>query len=348
MRSRVRASTRRGLGATRGWVATKLCYISDRWLDGTPLQSRAAQVLLRVANVLTPSRIFKPIVWLADYAPVAQFAAEENEISVGPTIDGVAMTKPIVLPAVRLYRFTEVTVTARAPVFVTDGSVVIERAEVVDPERLESFGGHLLSEGRHLGIIEKRHPEVAVERGFFLGGYGYFNYYHWLIELLPKLHYWSTAPHELRGYPLLVGEAVYGHQALVDALQCWVTDPEVIILKDDLSYRVGDLLHINAPNTGPFNLLEGEEVRVEDCLLRPEAVGVWRERMGPRAQKVDGGGLRLFLARDGSRRAYNQDDVLEVFLCEGFQPVYLEQLSLNEQMRLLAAAEFVVGPSGAA
>jgi capsular polysaccharide biosynthesis protein len=211
-----------------------------------------------------------------------------------------------------------------------------------------SLGGHFLWEGRHLGIIQKRRRQVAVERGFFLAGYGYFNYYHWMIEILPKLHYWGTVSHELREYPLLVGEAVYRQQTFVDALQCWVKDPEVIILKDDLSYRVGDLLHINAPNTGPFNLLEGEEVRVEDCLLRPEAVGAWRDRMGPRGPKVDGRGLRLFLARDGSRRAYNQDEVLEVFLCEGFQPVYLEKLSLNEQMRRMAAAEFVVGPTGAA
>ena len=37
-----------------------------------------------------------------------------------------------------------------------------------------------------------------------------------------------------------------------------------------------------------------------------------------------------------------------MFLGEGFQPVYPERLSLNEQKRLMAAAEFVVGPSGAA
>ena len=58
---------------------------------------------------------------------------------------------------------------------------------------------------------------------------------------------------------------------------------------------------------------------------------------------------KIFLVRKlGQLRQYNQDEVLSYFKTQGFQPVYLEEYSFDEQIALFKHADFIVGPSGAA
>jgi hypothetical protein len=284
---------------------------------------------------------------LDDYVPEVQFAPGRPGTSVGPNIGGNVVTRAIAIPPVRLYRFRNVSVSSRATAFASTAGVVVERAPVADPERCVSIGGYLVSERPHVATIEPR-PRTDVEHGFFLSGYGYFNFYHWLIEILPKLHYWQSLPDELRSYPFLIGEDVCHTEQLMEALRYWTEDPAVVMLENDRTYVVGNLLHINAPNSLPFNLQEGQESRVEDSLLRPETVSAWRDRVGLGDRLIDRGGPRLFLAREGVRRSYNQDEVLEIFAGAGFQAVHLEHLTLAEQIELMASAEFIAGPTGAA
>lgn len=61
-------------------------------------------------------------------------------------------------------------------------------------------------------------------------------------------------------------------------------------------------------------------------------------------------GTRLYLSRAGAsyRRVVNESQVIDLLSAKGFLVVYPEKLSFEEQVRLFAAAEIVVGLTGAA
>jgi capsular polysaccharide biosynthesis protein len=268
---------------------------------------------------------------------------------VSPKIDGHAVTADVDLPPVRLYTFTDVRVAAGAAVFESERDVTIEGVAGVATARCSFQGGRLLVHDRHLAAMAKR-PDAGttLAHGFFLSGFGDWNYYHWMIEVLPKLTHWHTLAPDLRAYPLLVGPAVREHPSLLEALAAFCDGAEIRVLNEGEVYTVGHLLHVNAPNTCPFNLRPGDEVRVSDFLIRPEVIHDWRDRVGLGQGRTASGGRRLFLARSGAHRAYNEAEVLPVFLREGFETVYLERISLREQIDALNSADFLAGPTGAA
>jgi len=304
------------------------------------------RLAFRGRNALARFSIALPIVWLDDCRPAASLAESESAQAVGPRTGGRRVVCEVALPPVRLYRFEDATVESASATFTFYDQIVIERAAGLDAARCSFEGGHVRANGRRLATIERR-PEVAIERGFFLSGYGYWNYYHWLIELLPKMRYWLALPPELRAWPVLVGESVLSAPSYLEALSLFCPDPDVFVMRDDIAYRVGSVLHINAPNTSPFNLRPHTRLKVSDFLLRPDTIHDLRVRAGL-SDHTQPGGRRLFLARSGPRRSYNQDEVMELFGEAGFEPIFLERMSLHEQIAAVSGAELLAGPSGAA
>ena len=61
-------------------------------------------------------------------------------------------------------------------------------------------------------------------------------------------------------------------------------------------------------------------------------------------------GTRLYLSRVGAsyRKVANESQVIDLLLSKGFSVVYPERLSFEQQVRLFAGAEIVVGLTGAA
>ena len=74
---------------------------------------------------------------------------------------------------------------------------------------------------------------------------------------------------------------------------------------------------------------------------------LYRERILKNIQPIKKN-KRYFLARHQTKRSYNQNEMFEMFEKYGFEKLYLEDISVNEQIEALNSAEFVVGPTGAA
>ncbi|MGH2914915.1 MAG: glycosyltransferase family 61 protein [Solirubrobacteraceae bacterium] len=291
---------------------------------------------------------FLPISWLDERSPIVEFAAEDPGVVIGPNMGGRSVSARVTLPHVRLYSLHDVTVFARSSAFVSDSSVIIERVPGADDRRCEFEEANLISHGHRFATAIRPVKVASSERGFFLAGFGYWNYYHWMLELLPKLRYWRSLTPELRAYPLMVGERTGWYPSLLEALRIFIDEAEILILKENHVYQVDHLLHINAPNATPVNLRNDEQARVTDSLIRPDTIHDWRARVGLGSARTHAAGRRLFLARRGDRRSYNQADVLGVFVAAGFEPVYLDGMSLREQIDAISSAEFLAGPTGAA
>ena len=268
--------------------------------------------------------------------------------SYGPMISGTQREEQVKLPEIALYRFDNALVDASSSSVIVDNTLLIERAEGVNPRRCSYAGGHILLHGQRSAFLVAR-PKQLLDAGIFMAGNGSFNYYHWMIEILPKLQFLPEVDARYPGLPLLVSEDVARIATFRESLAMIANNRQIIELDRSKVYNVARLVYISAPNICPFNLRPGHELRTSDFLFREASIAFLRDRLGVRAARVsDRPGKRIFFARKGERRRYNEDEVYAAFAREGFVRVVMEDLSLRSQIDLISDADIIAGPTGAA
>lgn len=187
------------------------------------------------------------------------------------------------------------------------------------------------------------------EDALYVGTRASYNWYHWIVNVLPALDVANQG--DLPAHiPLLLPEEVQRVSQMLEALEIFLAGREVVWLGLDELVSVSNLYWADSPvDDAPFALDRGARRPIR---LHPIAMRQFRERVidaiGPYA--CAGSGLsRIFLARrPNSARAYNSEDVETWALDEGFDPVYFEELSFAEQIVAAREATHIVGPTGAA
>lgn len=258
--------------------------------------------------------------------------------------------KAITLPEVALYHFRQAQVcsVSRAVVLASD-EVVIERVPTAPATNADYAAAHLLHHGSKLALM-RAGPAEPIQKGILISGCNEVNYYHWVVEILPQLQFIAELPARYADYPILISvfsQNIASVKTLVDSIG---VDRPVIFLSSIASYRVTDLLMISAPN----NFIPNQKGRawrsVEDSFARPESIAFLREKTRALAAAVPVSSLpkRVFLARKGILRQYNQAEVLSLLEPVGFTAVYMEDHDLSHQVALISNADIIVGPTGAA
>jgi len=266
--------------------------------------------------------------------------------SYGPHyVTGQQSVERISLPDINFRTFQNARVSvSSSSVICNDKKVFIERVEHSEQQKFDYSGGQILSHGRE--TAEK------IKKGIFLGGNGSYNYYHWLVEILPKVQFLSLLPPSYADYPLLISENVERIATFKETLDLLSTDREVVMLKEDLSYVVGTLVYIDAPSSFPINFRTGVRFSLSYTHISGDSIRYIRkaalERIKTFKQQEVACSKRIILCRKEERRNYNENDVFECLARFGFEKVYLGELSFDEQVAVVHQAEWIVGPTGAA
>jgi capsular polysaccharide biosynthesis protein len=272
---------------------------------------------------------------------------KENSFSYGPSVKGVQHVTPVSLSEINMYCFEQASISAYSSSILLKNKIIIERVAGVDSKRFCFSSGHIVAHGQKLAYIKKRSP-LHIKCGIFLAGNGSSNYYHWMIEILPKLKYLNHISNEYADFPILVSQDVAHIANFRAALEYIAPGKAVIILDNAETYFVQKLVYINAPSILPFNIRGCEKMYVSDFLIRSSSVNFIREAFrSPMKNKCSEKKERIFLARKSERRNYNQDEVFELFKRYGFKKVYMEEIDLWEQSVLMSNAEMIAGPTGA-
>ena len=331
---------------TRKW-RDRLFRLLDSVVDRDESR-RLGAVLTRCLGAGSRNYRFRRVQWLDQNQTdrVRELEPTTPGRACGPSIDGDQRIATVLLPSVNLYRFRNGTVHGRSSSVLLGDRIVIERTGGSDPGRCEFQTEHVRRHERHVALVSRR-PCERLDRGIFLGGNGSFNYYHWVIEILPKLRHVEELGHEYGEFPLLVSEDVAHTETFAQALDLLAPGRPLVFLKSSTTYLVEDLLYIGAANGCPFNMRPGHQVRVSDFHIRPSTITFLRQQTGCVAREEQAG-LRLFLVRPNIRRRYNQDEVFALLRSRGFTSVALEDLTWSEQIDLISRAEAIVGASGAA
>ena len=189
---------------------------------------------------------------------------------------------------------------------------------------------------------------VRVDRAILLGGHSHTNWYHWLVDALPQLHSARLLPEPYRSWPVLVPEEIFSYPTMSEALDLFLDGREVIRLP--LGTRVvGDLCWIDSlENSDIPGSLTAKTPDAPIHLLHREGMEAYRRVfLDALAGTPSPWGERVFLIRKGTRRVYNQDEIVEVTRELGFVAVAPETLTLAEQVTLFQGATHLIGPSGA-
>lgn len=205
--------------------------------------------------------------------------------------------------------------------------------------------------GRENFLVGRINPQSRIDEGILIGGAGAFNWYHFVIECLPKAWLLKKLPAEYGKLPLIVPEECRRIPSFASALSIFSAGHPLHYLRYGEYAEVKHLVVIEEVSVGPFNLVAGEWPRIDDY---SQHENIMRQFLSEFRFQVLGKGCnssgesKIYLSRPTVRRNYNQDELLEIAKKYGFVPVNPESLSLEEQAKIFADATAVVGPSGAA
>lgn len=215
---------------------------------------------------------------------------------------------------------------------------------------LRDSGGVVARNG-NLAIVAE-HFELKVKKGILVNSIGAYNWYHFIVEALPKLNLVNTHLNIAEDWTLLVPDECRSNANFNAALALFSEGREIVYLERGQLIQADELLCLDPISKVAFNLRDDIWPKVYDHIQNSDALlhysGMLRHKLiqtkyqGPIFDKV-------FLARraDGNRN-YNQDELEDVAKLFGFTTVYLDEYSLRDQYSIISNANYIIGPSGAA
>jgi len=209
---------------------------------------------------------------------------------------------------------------------------------------------NLLFHGHRLAKINNLPKEKRLQEAVFMGGTFSFNYFHFLIEILPKFQFLDEIPMQ-KGAVFITPQVIRQNPNLNELLSFFIAERKVEYLDPEKYYHFSKLWHITYPNSMVPNIGEGEHYRAEFTKFSRKSVSYVRS-ICLKGYKITEVSIipvtKIFLARRSQFRKYNETELLDIAAAYGFQAVYLEDLNIHEQIFLMQHAEYVIGPSGAA
>lgn len=295
-----------------------------------------------------------PLVWM-DESTIQEkglLRHSSQGIAYGPHYIGRKQsTESVRLPEIHYYVFERARVSVNSSsVILNDKQVIIDRAPVLDQSKCNYAGGQIIAHGGNTALV-RLGKSTHIEKGIFLGGNGTSNYYHWMIEILPKLEFLSKLPEHYQNYPLLVSDDIVRIPSFREILDLFAHGCEPIVLNKHLSYVVDELVYINSPSNIPFNLVGNQKAKPSDCAIDSLSINYVRKvalQHALRVTALSNYPKKIFLCRKSGIRNYNQDEVFNYLADLGFKKIFLEDLSFMEQVKTIHQADFIVGPTGAA
>ncbi len=202
--------------------------------------------------------------------------------------------------------------------------------------------------------LSKQLPTVYIEKGIFLGGKASYNYYHLMIEIIPRLYVINRQP-QYRDYPLIVDEVMMRIPQYCSIVHLFRKEgQEIIELRADKKYKVSELVVANDGARMPINVFDMSAFTPYTCYILPEGMAYVRQQvmnfLKKNPQHTAPAYSRIFIARKPSlsRRPSNEEELWTIAQKYGFVKVYPEDYSFPEQVSIFSNCEIVLGNTGAA
>lgn len=201
-------------------------------------------------------------------------------------------------------------------------------------------------------IIEERKEDIKEYNTVInLVNVATFNYYHTLIETLPKLLIADNYK-EYQGLPILVDAVIYEipqMRAVLEIINRY--NHPVIIVGANEKVKVSKMIYISPNVWMPINVYKRDMFRTSDFMISKSYLENIRNLILDSIdvnKSVSEG--RYFVSRKNTKtvRLKNEERVRGLFSDNGFEVIYTEEMSFAEQVTYFANARYIVAATGAA
>lgn len=256
---------------------------------------------------------------------------------------------------IEVYDVPEVFFAEFTDVFVFGGrSFLLKGSQLLEPnytsESAKTFAwtnSVLKNQTGSKGIIRYiKEKEGILDHAFFLLGDDYSNYYHFLMEILPKFALCEKKK-LYHGWPILVDAGLREIPSLQEALEVVnVNHHPIIWLKYDMRYPVRRLAYISPVTWTPIDMKHNLWPSNKDFVLCKEAMQCLKEIIVSSAVKLDV--ERIYVARYQTGRVRLKNDKAVAELCAeyGFRIIYPEKLNFIEQVAYFYSAKYIMACGG--
>ena len=260
----------------------------------------------------------------------------------------------ILLEGVAMCPRPYISVVEDAVIFWGESLVIVENKIVLSDEMVDFPGREFGKKTSRIKMVheggvmfrENKKPSMYVKEGVCLSCGHDSNYFHWLVECLPKLLLLDSLD-LFQDVPLLIPAGL--HPNLMAALERLNTHNRPIIYIEQGAACQVDRLIYPSELSRILDRYEGSPVFNQDIVLSHK----WLTKVSDQLKNqvsYDGKPWRkLFLSRrKGLRVLGNHEQVEQLLRNQGFEIVEVDGLSLDFQIKLFSEASLVVAPTGAA
>jgi hypothetical protein len=258
-----------------------------------------------------------------------------------PAVEGVTVREALPGRAVRAGDGRNVEAAPINALSITDGRLVTDgrgfatfatrRGEIIS-DISEDYRGPV---GKFSSLRTMQRPPATVRLGrsasLLTGGGGVTTYFHWLYDVLPRLHLLELAGVLTEDHTLIVPElrSRFHDESLdllgIDTERCYQVTAPVRIVSSELSATTGHRNHEH---------------------VEPWVTRFLAERLG---RPASASGRRIYINRHDAdlRKLTNESELERALEGLGVVSVSLDGLPLVEQIDLFGSAELVIAPHGA-
>lgn len=256
---------------------------------------------------------------------------------------------------ISLYKFNKTLINIRSSSFylISDDFVILERVPNISLEFCNYSTGFVRVHNELYALLRFNKKSIKLNRVFFLGGNGCFNYYHWLVEIIPRLLLVDNDVFKKYAIDYIVCDSsvrdIVSYRRLLEIVlnSRGITTP-IFYIEKNCNLYAESVFYINSANNVVFNtknILSSVEYSFFSIPILKDLREILMKSIPSKKVKKS----KIFLARKKSQlRSYNQEEIIEYLGTQGFEAVYLDDLALEEQILLFNQADFIIGPSGAA
>lgn len=267
---------------------------------------------------------------------------------------------------IKLYQLNNIYCNIESSSFINESidSAYIEEFPYIPCQDANYKAGFLVRHDTQYAYIKniKKDQVKKLKSAFFLGGNGSFNFYHWMLEIVPKLLFLSNEDLiKLNLDTIIINECVQqsdNYQWILSQCLRHLDNINIVYVKPKDILFVEELFFLNTFNQTVFNFNSLLEDYRTATIFNRESIEKLRSRLldgccESISQEKTEHHKKIFILRseDGvssyNKRGYNQNEIFKFFEEKGFVGIYPDKLSVSDQISLFQNADFIVGPTGA-
>lgn len=202
-------------------------------------------------------------------------------------------------------------------------------------------------ESKGKGILRYKKNCRKIDKGILLCGAGSDNYYHFIVEILPRLSIIESIG-EYSDYPIIVDSDIKKISTLKEALdRVNISEHEVVWIDCDECISVKHLVYISSIAWIPINMKHGLWPRDYQFAMCNKALWAFRNSV---KTNYKSNYEKIYISRRKvkNERLVNDADAEQICHKKGFKAIYPEELSFDKQVAIFHNAKLIVACAGAA